>query len=77
MIRKNKFFSYIFKIKKYIYAVFFVFLMTGSSAQALSIKQHPKTAVKTEEKKTKKTKKTKKNSGKKKTVNYSRLKSRA
>ena len=68
MIRKNKFFSYIFKIKKYIYAVFFVFLMTGSSAQALSIKQHPKTAVKTEEKKTKKTKKTKKNSGKKKTV---------
>lgn len=73
MIRKNNFFPYIFKTRKYIYAVFLVFLMTGSSAQALSIDQHPKTAVKTEEKKknekkTKKTKKAKKNSGKKKTV---------
>lgn len=73
MIRKNKFFTYIFKIRKYICAILLVFLMTGSSAQAMSVKQHPKTSVKTEEKKknekkTKKTKKTKKNSGKKKAV---------
>lgn len=63
--RLYKFFTYILKIRKYIYATLLVFLITVSSAQARSVRQLPKMSVKTEEKKAKKTKK---NSGKKKTA---------